>query len=159
MKYNLDRKIVVGGSTKECVLESLSANLIGTNDYASRLFSDEALVFSAIEYEVYVKSVTVSDLGFKTGALSGQIFRFGADKGLQLCPLELAIFLRLQYTTQVEGPYLTVASLKTRDDETYPNGFYLRNYDGKLWLRGYRATSDVMWAPECEFVFMSDECY
>ena len=70
-------------------------------------------------------------------------------------PLEVAPHLRLQYTDQPNGPYLTVASQKLRSDETFPNGLYLRSLDDGLWLRGYCATPDVVFAPDfSDFAFL-----
>lgn len=31
------------------------------------------------------------------------------------------------------------------NDENYPTGFYIRNFESSLWLRGYRVTGE----PEC----------
>ena len=79
------------------------------------------------------------------------------ELGLKMCPLYLAAFLRLEYLDQPEGPYLTVASLKPIDDETFPNGFYLRNIENTLWLRGYRADGFADWPGSNEFVFIADD--
>jgi hypothetical protein len=73
---------------------------------------------------------------------------------LKLCPLSLGAFLRLEFLDQEEGPYLTIASEKLVNDENYPNGFYLRNTENSLWLRGYRASEDYKWSLDNEFVFI-----
>jgi len=44
--------------------------------------------------------------------------------------------------------------LKTSKDENYPNGFYLRNIDNSLWLRGYKASEDYEWSLDSEFIFI-----
>lgn len=73
---------------------------------------------------------------------------------LKLCPLYLAAFLRLEYLNQPAGPYLTIASNKPEMNEAYPNGFYIRNFENVLWLRGYKADSFAGWPGENEFVFI-----
>ena len=70
---------------------------------------------------------------------------------VELCPLELAIYLRINFTNQIEGSYLTVASENLQDWREFPNGFYLRSYDDALWLRGYWADTDVIWSTNSEF--------
>ncbi len=73
---------------------------------------------------------------------------------LKLCPLYLAAFLRLEYLNQPAGPHLTIASNKPEMNEAYPNGFYIRNFENVLWLRGYKADSFAGWPGENEFVFI-----
>ncbi len=136
------------------LLSALLAAGVQFNAYAEVLFDDPLFVTSETSRWVVVTDVTVAELGFDEGATSAEIFDRAQSLGLELCPIELAPHCRLQFLDQSEGPYLTVASVKTKDDEDYPNGFYLRRYDGVLWLRGYRATSDYVWAPERRFLFL-----
>lgn len=149
------RALEIGGLDKAELLSSLHAHGIQFNRYASLLFDDPAFTTSESSRWVQVREVTVAELGLP-GATSAEIFARAKSAGLELCPLELAPRLRLQLLDQAEGPYLTVASRKTRDDETYPNGFYLRRFDGELWLRGYQATSDYIWEPASVFAFLAD---
>lgn len=62
--------------------------------------------------------------------------------------------MRLECLAQPEGPYLTVASAKPEDDDAYPNGFYIRNNENALWLRGYRA-DDLREHPKDNEFFLS----
>jgi hypothetical protein len=59
----------------------------------------------------------------------------------------------LEYLDQPEGPYLTIASEKPKNDDEYPNGFYVRNLDNALWLRGYRASDDYEWPVDHDLIF------
>ncbi len=147
--------IKVGGVNKQELLRKIYDSSIGMNDYAHTLFKDEKFTITPVVTEINVIETSVSDLGYKDGALYSEIMDSALEKGFELCTLELAPHLRLQYTTQDDGPYLTVASNKTRNDETYPNGFYLRNNDDFLWLRGYRATSDWIWDSNSRFAFIA----
>ena len=47
--------------------------------------------------------LTVSDLGFPDGATTAQDFKKASQLGLELCPLELGPYLRLEYLDQPEG--------------------------------------------------------
>ncbi|HRE22358.1 MAG TPA: hypothetical protein PKW21_15185 [Rhabdaerophilum sp.] len=143
----------VGGQSKKQLLLSLSANKIQLNKYAHILFEDSKFTTSERRRWVVVTDLTVAELGFSSGATSANIFASARAVGLELCSLELAPHFRLQFLDQSEGPYLTVASAKTNDDEAFPNGFYLRRLDGVLWLRGYRASADYPWEPSSRFAF------
>ena len=150
-----ERKLQIGGQSKTDLLSSLGAHGIQFNKYAHMLFDDPGFTTSESSRWVVVTDVTVAELGLAAGSISADIFARARSFGLELCPLELAPHFRIQFLNQPEGPYLTVASAKTRDDEAYPNGFYLRRLDGTLWLRGYRATADYPWEPTSRFVFLS----
>ncbi len=150
------RKLESGGRSKRELLSSLRDAGISLNRYAEVLFEDPAFVTSETSQWVLATEVTVAELGLTAGATSVEIYDRARGVGLHLCPLELAPHFRLQFLDQSEGPYLTVASTKTKDDDAYPNGFYLRRKDTRLWLRGYRATSDYIWEPASRFVFLTD---
>ena len=150
------RTVRIGGASKAQLRLLLDERGIGLNAYATILFDDPAFMTSEQSRQVVVAEISVAELGLTSGATSDEIFRTALEYGLDVCPLELAPHLRLQYPEQEEGPYLTIASAKTRADEAYPNGFYLRRHDGKLWLRGYRATADYVWSPASRFVFVVD---
>jgi hypothetical protein len=68
--------------------------------------------------------------------------------------LFLGAFLRLEYLDQPEGPYLTILSPTSESNENYPTGFYIRNIDNSLWLRGYRSLGDTEWPQNNEFIFL-----
>ena len=98
--------------------------------------------------------MTLSDLGMDNPCSFQEVVNQASTLGLRICTLCCAAFLRLQYLDQPEGPYLTVASAKPEGDENYPNGFYIRNFNKILWLRGYRATDFCEWPMDNEFLFL-----
>lgn len=154
MTVNRKWNIEFGGKTKRELLLLLSEKKIGMNAYATQLFMDQEFVTSSSSKIAEVVEKSVIELGFEAGALYQDIIIAAERLGLTMCPLELAPQFRVQYLNQQEGPYLTVASVKTKDDESYPNGFYLSNYSGFFWLRGYRSTSDWLWQPDQKFAFV-----
>lgn len=156
MPRHRGRTLEIGGLGKPELLSALTEHGIRLNEYAHVLFEDPAFTTSGRGRLVHVTEVTIANLGLTEGGTSADIFARAEGADLELCPLELAPRLRLQFLDQTDGPYLTIASRKTRDDDSYPNGFYLRRFDGELWLRGYQATSSHRWEPTSRFVFLTN---
>lgn len=153
-EFEIFKEITIGGLTKEQLLQKLTAAGVQFNKYADILF--EHPQFSPSEEPKSVKLVKLksSDLGLDNPCSFKELAARALDKGLKLCPLYLSAFLRLEYLDQPEGPYLTIASSKPENDENYPNGLYIRNFEKVLWLRGYRADDFCEWPPQNEFIFM-----
>ena len=152
------KEISIGGITKDQLLRQLIEAGIQFNEYAKILFEHHA--FSPINNpeKVQLVKVKLSDLGMDNPCSFQNSFQEVVNRastlGLKICPLYCAAFLRLEYLDQPEGPYLTVASDKPERDENYPNGFYIRNFNNTLWLRGYRATDFCEWPMDNEFLFL-----
>lgn len=134
------------------------------NELGEQLFAAESFSTSAEYLSLETVELTVHDLGLPEGATLSGIFKRANELGLKLCPVELGPCLRLQYLDQPGGRpsqqyqapkgSITVASEILNSDENFPKGFYLRNIEGELWLRGYTADEGHVWAPENHFVFM-----
>lgn len=148
------KEISVGGLTKEQLMNQLVQAGIQFNEYANILFDHTSFSPGAESARVNLFKVKQSDLGITKACTFQEIVSKASFFGLKLCPLYLGAFLRLEYMEQPGGPYLTVASAKPESDENYPNGFYVRNLNNSLWLRGYRATDDYEWPIENEFIFL-----
>lgn len=160
------RTVEVGGLTKSQLIEKLQKSFIMMNEYGERLFADDRFTTSEIQYTLQTVELTVGDLGFPDGATTPQIFSKAKELGLELCPLELGPYLRLEYLDQTEGysgdslqqhqapsGSITIPSEILTEDDDFPKGFYLRNINGVLWLRGYRADHLHVWYPDDHFVF------
>jgi hypothetical protein len=160
------RTIEIGGWTKSQLIEKLQQSFIMMNEYGERLFADDRFTTSEIKYTLPTVELTVSDLGFPDGATTAQIFSKARELGLELCPLELGPYLRMEYLDQTEGysgdflqrhqapsGSITIASEILTEDDDFPKGFYLRKINGVLWLRGYRADNLHVWNPDDHFVF------
>jgi hypothetical protein len=146
--------LTIGGITNELLFQQLAAREVKFNEYAHILFGHPTFLSEQESETVKVVKVCCSDLEVGEPSTFGDIVKKAEGIGLKLCPLHLAVFLRLEYLVQPAGPYLTVASAKLDADENFPRGFYLRNFDGALWLRGYCASDDYLWPLESEFVFV-----
>lgn len=153
-QFEIFKEITIGGLTKEQLLQQLSDAGIQFNKYAHILFDHPQFSPPAQAEQVKLVKVTLSTLGLADSCSFEEFSNRSAVLGLKLCPLYLAAFLRLSYLDQPAGPYLTIASVKPEEDENYPNGLYLRNFENVLWLRGYRSDGFADWPSENEFIFM-----
>lgn len=143
-----------GGLTKEELLHRLAQNKICLNAYATLLFLSSGFTTSIKSNSVSVVELSPADLGIGNKATFSEITDISSSNGLDLCPLELAPALRLEYQNQIEGPLLTVASEIPKKDGVTPDGFYLQKYSDCLWLRGYISSEDWLWEPDSKFVFI-----
>lgn len=147
------RTVQVGGMAEATLRERYAELDIGMNPMARRLWP--TIDFDAIRlHTAETVELSVAALGLPEGATSAEILAQAAKYGLQAGPLELAVFLRLAFTTQAPGPWLTVASPDMAMERNLPNGFYVRNIDGRLWLRGYTASADHGWSADDFFAFV-----
>ncbi len=154
-----------GGWDKDALMGKLHDAHIELNQHAITLLSTDLVTSTEIKFaDIYLASV--QDLGFTDGATLSQVNERILDMGYRSCTLELAIYIRLMYTAQpavndtinisaAPAGSLTVLSHPLHADDEHPKGFYLRNIDGKLWLRGYRCSDDHVWSPNDMFLFRS----
>lgn len=155
MSFQELKPLTIGGVTKAELLWQLGLQGVSLNEYARVLFADP--VFAPAKEECQVRPVVVSlpDLGLTDGGTFDEIVQRAGSAGLTPCPTELGPHLRLRYRDQPEGPYLTVASQKLRGEDAFPNGLYLRRLEDGLWLRGYNAGPENIYAPDfTDFVFL-----
>lgn len=162
----ITRTIELGGRTKEQLVQSLREKSIQLNEYGEKLLQDEKFTTTETKYSLETVELTVASLGYPEGATTNQIFTKAMELNFQLCPLELAPYLRLEYLDQPEANVgiaekrqqaptgsVTIATEKLTNDVNFPNGFYLRRMNGELWLRGYVADDEHIWNPEDHFIF------
>jgi hypothetical protein len=158
--------LAYGGMNPTQLLEELKANHIQLNASAITLFEHPNFVTSTHQSQFWVVQVSVADLGFANGATTQEIYAQAKLHGLELCPIEFAVFYRMQYLEQPEGSIgfaptqhcappgsVTVAAEAISADDTVPKGFYLRRIEGVLWLRGYHCDATHVWSPQDVFAF------
>ena len=148
------KEISVGGLAKEPLIERLVDAGIQFNKYANILFEHHSFSPGPRSETARLVKVKLSDLHLNSPCSFQDIRNRASRSGLGLCPLYLGAFLRLEYLDQSEGPYLTIASPQPENDENYPTGFYIRNFENSLWLRGYRAMGESEWPVDNEFIFL-----
>ena len=148
------KEFSVGGLEKESLILRLVDAGIQFNKYANILFEHRSFSPGHQTEKVKLVKVRLPDLRLNSPCSFKDIIKRASSLGLALCPLYLGAFLRLEYLDQPEGPYLTIASPQPENDENHPTGFYIRNSDNLLWLRGYRAIGDSEWPLDNEFIFL-----
>ncbi|WP_025115666.1 hypothetical protein [Lysinibacillus fusiformis] len=164
------RSIEVGGLTKWQLIQKLQEHSISMNPYGEQLLSDDKFTTSETKYSLNIVELAVRNLGFPDGATMPQLIKQANKLGLELCPLEVGPYLRLEYLDQAEGGSgnslqqsqapsgsITIASELVSDDDDFPKGFYLRKIDGVLWLRGYLADDLHIWSSDDQFIFSKTE--
>jgi hypothetical protein len=160
------RVVTIGGLSKAELLARLQSSHVCMNESAGRLFASDRFTTARARARVTTVELTVRELGFARGATTAEMYARAAALGLGLCPLELGPHLRLSYLDQPEGYWgqpllehqapsgsLTVASEPLSSDDDFPKGFYLRRIEGELWLRGYRAGAEHVWAGDDHMLF------
>lgn len=162
---SIKRNVMVGGLSKEELIDQLESANISLNAYGLQLLNDPRFVVSGNKYELETVEIKVSDLGFPEGATYPELYERAEMLGLTLCPLELGAFLRLQFLDQTESSHndgkkhqapsdsITIASQPIDNDDNFPKGFYIRNIDGELWLRGYICDDLHVFGPDNHFIF------
>lgn len=160
------RQVRLRGWSKELLLTQLLGRGVQLNAAGRTLFADERFTTSNCTSVWKTIETSVASLGFPGGATFSQFCQKAAEHGLELCPLELGPYLRIDFLDQDEGELgqpqslhaappgsLTVVSQPlTTVDET-PKGFYLRKIKGVLWLRGYFSTAEHVWNPQDRLIF------
>jgi hypothetical protein len=149
------RALRIGGVSKADLLRRLGQASVQLNDYARALFAAPGFRTSSEARDVRLAVVSLPELGLPNGGRFHDIVCEAKKAGLACCPLELAPHLRLSTLDQPAGPYLTVASPTLGQYPSTPNGFYVRRLADGLWLRGYRAADEHVYAPEfSDFAFL-----
>jgi len=147
-------EINYGGLSKDQILEKLKDANIYFNEYAHKIFNHQQFVIDKDIKKVQLVKLKLEDVGLTNPCSYKELVDKAASLDLVECPIDLAAYLRLELLNQIEGPYLTIASQKLESDPDFPNGLYLRNNEGKLWLRGYRADDFCEWPKDNEFIFI-----
>lgn len=147
------RTVEVGGLTKAQLREQFRQHGISLNAQGERLMTEVPFTRSESPCRLETVELTVRQLGFPEGATSAEIFARAGELGLELCPLEVGPYLRLQYLDQPQGFWITIASQKPAEPADVPSGFYLRRLEDGLWLRGYTASPDHLWDADDHFIF------
>lgn len=114
----------------------------------------DGITFCDRDIEVELVAVTAAELGFKCRAYYADIVQNCRERGLFLCPAEVGVQLRLQYSDQPEGEWIVVAMQPI----VAPNGrsrrFLVRHDEGCLLLSGFFGGSEGFWSCDYRWVFV-----
>ena len=141
---------------------------ICVNPYAEEFLSHPS--FSTVQTgERIVAVASLREIGLASGASLPEIFQHLPGTGLRPCDAAAGLFLRLAWRDQpqsqnslLSGTHaapdkaVTVLSEPVEDDDAFPKGLYLRNVDGRLWLRGYVCDAAFRFSGDDLFAFETD---
>ena len=148
--------VAVGGIDRFELLEALRKNDVLINEYGEQLLDLDVFTTSQPVLSIDVVILSVSDLGFLETPTTEMLFGRARYMGMELGPIELAPYLRLQYLDQPKGTLITVATERADLGKSDPSGFYLQRRDEGLWLRGYKADASHRWELSDLFIFCAD---
>ena len=162
-------KIKADSIPSDQIPEILKENGIFINRYADEYFSHPRFSMLHPE-EMTVLIASLQEIGFENGATLNEIFVRISQIGLKPCPSSTGLFLRLAWIDQpkssnsiLSGTHsapdqaVTVLSEILEKDDAFPKGLYLRNVDGKLWLRGYICDFEYRFPADALFAFSKDQ--
>jgi hypothetical protein len=113
--------------------------------------------FTTFPYNMEVELVvaSVAELGFKESTTRKEIYVRAMERGLGLCPTEVALQLRQEYIYQpkIERLFIAMNPIIGWDSDQY--WFNLgRDASGELWLDVWHGVSDDVWDLDRKFVFL-----
>lgn len=162
-EQNKIRSIKNASLTKLALLNELDTSNIKLNEYAHQIINSERFKPDQLAPSITIIECSLSDLGLTGGGNFNQINAAIIKFNLSYCPIEFAPFIRLAYLEQTESkvntvnqnPHgaITIFSETLSEDEDFPRGLYLRNFEGSNWLRGYCCSNDYLWASDARMIF------
>jgi hypothetical protein len=153
--FNVWKKITIGTfGNIERIRESLKQAGHAVSNYASEGL--DMILLSKNEKDIDVVILSVSELGFKTGATYDDICKRAVELGLMLLPAEAGPKIRLDYTNQPNGERLRIAMNPYNGSDGYLRIFCLKRDDesGSLLYSGFFKQESI-WFPESRFLFLS----
>ena len=150
---------------KNQILKKLEEHNILINRYAEAFFAHPAF---STEYtkEMTIVIASLREIGLENGATFNEIYRQTEELCFRCCPANTGLFLRFAWKDQpqsqndvLSGTHcspaqaVVVLSERIERDDAFPKGLYLRNVDGRLWLRGYVCDSEYRFSGNDLFAF------
>lgn len=104
--------------------------------------------------DVDLVRVKVGDMGIDAEyPTTQQIYDWAEKNGLELCPAEVGLALRLEYENQPTGEWLVVGMKPIADQDGYPDVFRVGRSPGGLWLHTRHAYPVDEWDAGNYFLF------
>lgn len=158
-------ELTIGGLSKEELMHSFKKMNILMNPLGKQLLESELFKVSKDRKKIILTELSLNELGLAADEanLLGIINR-AKQVGLDVCPPEVAPFLRMTYFNDKESHgfekkyktpngAVTVLSEILSEDHDFPKGFYLRKADGDYWLRGYLCDFEHIFDLNEKFIF------
>lgn len=128
------------------------------------IFDSENFNTKDLPQTLTVAETEIKYIGLPDGGTFPEIEKAIKKINLDYCPVEIAPFIRLNYMNQKESKLnsthenppdsIVVFSKPFINSDDFPKGFYIRNYEGYLRLRGYKCSEDYLWKPNARMIFL-----
>lgn len=134
------------------LLEELSIKGCGIGPAAVAM----CLKFEAatIRREMELVLATPAQLGFNRRAGRAEIYERASELGLDLCPGDVAFYLRLHYNDQPDGDWILIAMEPILGVEKIPVIFRLRKANGELRLDSDNGEATCYSLPDHKWLFI-----
>lgn len=147
------RQISIGTTPRDKIIPTLKEHGMNVSDWSADIMKQDAFTVVQEEEQIDLVRVSVRELGFDKATRYDAICQCANERGLELCPPEVGLQLRLQYLDQPLDEWLIIAIEAIRGADGALNVFYVGHDDGGLWLRSYCGGPDNLWNPGHRFVF------
>lgn len=151
---------------KNKILKKLSDAGIQINDYAKEIIYSEFFNPADHPQTHIITETEIRHIGLTEGGTFTEIENAMRKVKLDFCPLEIAPYIRLKYKDQKESVVksthesppdsIVIFSKPLINNDEFPKGFYIRNYEGYLRLRAYKCSEDYFWKPDTVMIFLKD---
>jgi hypothetical protein len=132
-----------------------SPSRLGIGDSVDEAIGRPSFLFTRSKLELDLVILSVADLGFpEDGASIDAIYNRALSIGLELCPPDVGLILRLKYLDQPRGEFLHVAMRPVALYNREPVDFSLGNDGKRLLIIGGDTDSQLVLAGAVRFVFV-----
>jgi hypothetical protein len=142
-------------NSANAIREALETAHVHIGDSANEILGRPSFALSRTKIESDLVVVAVSDLGFgDNGASLADVYARAGQLGLELCPAEVAPYLRLQYLQQPVGEILQIAMTPLTTYQGEPVDLAVADGGEGLLLVGGEARFDRVASGTVHFVFV-----
>lgn len=126
----------------------------GLSKWAKDILNKTEFEASPEPTEADLVILSLENLGFPQGATYMDICSRADKLGLDLCPSEVGLQLRLQYPNQPKNEYLFIAMKTIVDSDGGPSLWSVNRGDSEPWLYAADGGPDFRWDSDNLFVFV-----
>ena len=147
--------IEIGGKSAQQLERELNEAGIRINQRAQDMLRSHAFTTLPNPQTIETVALKVRDFGFQRAPTTEEIYQRATESyGLELCPAEVGLHLRLKDKNQPLGDWYSIAMQQLTDRRGMPHVFDLsQGYDSGRWLGGSLAFPIRRWLAWDEFVF------
>ncbi len=153
MTYPTFKTITLGTKTAKEYIEAIEKDF-KLGSYAKQILESKGFSVSKKKISVDLVSPSVADLGFTKDTPLREIYARANELGLDLCPPEVGLELRMEYRNQPMDEWIAIAMEPLPDAGGSLSVFRVERGGGGLWLDTFWSALGSTWGPEARFVFV-----